>query len=204
MTQNAAVDTSSVRGPGRPRIADHDERILDAVATMVDEDQHITVSAVVEASGVSRAALYRRWSTMTELIATALDRGRASLQFDLTKNVKDALGDVIFAHIDRAVGREYTHKRFRKRIQLVMENPDLQEAYWQSHVHRRRKAMVEALATGIERGELRADLDVEAAIDAINGTFYYQMVARGSGLDDPATQRRCREAFDIVWRGMEA
>ena len=80
MTQNAAVDTSSVRGPGRPRIADHDERILDAVATMVDEDQHITVSAVVEASGVSRAALYRRWSTMTELIATALDRGRASLQ----------------------------------------------------------------------------------------------------------------------------
>lgn len=205
MTHNAThLDMPPHRGPGRPRVADHDERILDAVATMVDQDQPITVNAVVATSGVSRAALYRRWSSMTELIATALDRGRASVQFDLTKNIKAALIEDIFVRIGATVGRDYTHKRFRKRIQLVMENPDLQEAYWQSHVHRRRKAMVEALETGVARGELRADLDVEAAIDAINGTFYYQIVARGSGFSDPETLRRCREAFEIVWRGMEA
>lgn len=192
------------RGPGRPRTVSHDDRILEAVTGLVDRDEEITVNAVVKASGVSRAALYRRWSSMTELISMALDRGRASIKLDLTGRIKDAITDVIFGHVDRTIGQDYTQHRFRKRIQLVMQDPQLQEAYWQSHVHRRRTSMVEALQTGIERGELRPDLDIEAAIDAINGVFYYQIVARGSGLDHPVTMARCQEAFDIVWRGMEA
>ncbi|NWN87480.1 MAG: TetR/AcrR family transcriptional regulator [Micrococcaceae bacterium] len=206
MTEVATRSQRAVsRGPGRPRIANHDERILDAVTAMVDRDEDITVTAVVEASGVSRAALYRRWSSMTQLIATALDRGRAVVKFELDDHatVKDALVETIFDQLERAVGEDYSHKRFRKRLELVMRHPDVQEAYWASHVHRRRSSMVEALETGIERGELRADLDIDAAIDAINGMFYYQMVVRGTGLTDPDTHRRCREAFDIVWRGME-
>lgn len=73
---NQDQDTAR-RGPGRPRIPDHDERILEAVVAMVDRNEPITVNAVVAASGVSRAALYRRWSSMTQLVATALDRGRS-------------------------------------------------------------------------------------------------------------------------------
>lgn len=204
MTTTAHSQTATgQRGPGRPRIPDHDTKILDAVVAMVDRDEPITVSAVVEASGVSRAALYRRWTSMTELIATALDRGRAPITFDLTKPVKDAITEVLFEEIEATRGKNYTEKRFRKRIQLVMENPDLQEAYWQSHVHRRRRHMVETLKTGVARGELRSDLDVEAAIDAINGVFYYQSVVRGIALIDQESIQRCRAAFELLWRGME-
>nr|WP_277350817.1 TetR-like C-terminal domain-containing protein [Rhodococcus sp. HNM0569] len=108
----------------------------------------------------------------------------------------------MFADPDATRGRDYSERRFRKRIALVMENAELQRAYWSSHVRRRRRAMVHALHVGMERGELRADLDVDASIDAINGIFYYQLVARGTSLDDPDTVRRCRTAFEIVWRGM--
>ncbi|MTE24221.1 hypothetical protein [Microbacterium sp. ZXX196] len=38
--------------------------------------------------------------------------------------------------------------------------------------------------------------------DLINGVFSYQSVVRGSSLEDPATLRRCRAAFEIAWRGM--
>lgn len=199
-----AENTASPRGPGRPRIPDHDARILDAVVKMVDDGEPITVSAVVAASGVSRAALYRRWSSMTELIATALDRGRAPITFDLHQPVKAALAEVMLADPNRVRGEAYSEKRFRKRIQLVMENPALQEAYWQSHVHRRRRAMVTALEIGVARGELRPDLNIEAAIDALNGVYYYQSVVRGTSLADPATRQRCHDAFEITWRGMQA
>lgn len=192
------------RRPGRPRVADHDEKILDAVVAMVDRDEPITVNSVVEASGVSRAALYRRWSSMTELVATALDQGRSHITFDLTRPVKDCITEVLFGDVQRVRGENYSERRFRKRIQLVMANPELQEAYWQSHVHRRRTAITKALQMGIERGELRADLDIEAAIDGINGVFYYQIVVRGESLDHPETQRRCRAAFEVFWRGMQA
>ena len=198
------AQSTATRGPGRPRIADHDEKILDAVVAMVDRDEPITVNSVVEASGVSRAALYRRWSSMTELVATALDRGRSRITFDLTKPIKEAITEVMFVDVQRARGENYSDRRFRKRIQLVMASHDLQDAYWQSHVHRRRIAITEALQVGVERGELRADLDVEAAIDGINGVFYYQTVVRGESLENPETHRRCREAFEIFWRGMQA
>lgn len=49
----------------------------------------------------------------------------------------------------------------------------------------------------IERGELRVDLDIEAASDGFNGVFYYQTVVRGESFDNPETLRRCRESFEI-------
>ena len=110
--------------------------------------------------------------------------------------------ELLFGDIEATRGKTYTERRFRKRIALVMENPDLQKAYWTSHVQRRRRAMVRALQVAVDRGELRADLDVDAAIDAINGIFYYQSIARGANFDDPVTSARCRSAFEIVWRGM--
>src|SRR5699024_3444827 len=121
-------------------------------------------NTVVAVSGINRAAIYRRWDSLAQLIATALDRGRAQITFDLTKPIKEALTEVIFDEIDVARGKGYSDKRFRKRIQLVMENRELQEAYWESHVYHRRLTLMEAIRLGIARGELREDLDIEAAL----------------------------------------
>lgn len=191
------------RAPGRPRAEGHDERILDAVLGLIDRDEAVTVNAVVEASGVSRAALYRRWPRMVDLIAAALDRGRANLSLDLSGDIKEAIVVVMFGDQAAVRGTGYSERRFRKRLALVMANPDLQRAYWASHVRRRREGITLALRTAVARGVLRDDIDVESCIDAINGVFYYQSVVRGCGFDDPDAIRRCREAFEVVWRGME-
>ena len=96
----------------------------------------------------------------------------------------------------------YPEERFRQRIRLAMADRKLQKAYWTSHVSRRREPIENALRAGVETGELRADLDVEACFDLIAGVFYYQLVVRGDRVDDPATRARCRAALDVVWRGM--
>lgn len=189
------------RGPGRPRAEGHDERILDAALELLDRGEEITVARIVELSLVSRGAIYRRWPSMVDLIAAALDRGRESyaisLEGDLMENVLHAFGP-----LGSTARAPFSEERFRMRIRLAMSDPKLAQAYWRSHVSRRRPALAAVLTTGMARGELRADLDVDACIDLINGVFYYQLVVRGAPAGDADAARRCAEAVRVAWRGM--
>lgn len=197
MTAREALEGDRPR-PGRPRASGHDERIVDGVLALLERGEEITVARVVEASGVSRAAIYRRWPSMTELAAAALDRGREpyglSLEGDLLEN--------LLALLATPSGSRYSDDRLRMRLRLALTDPALARAYWSSHVARRRTEMVALLEAGIARGELRADLDVDAAIDLLVGVMYYQVVVRGVTLADPAALERCRSAIRIAWRGM--
>lgn len=197
------------RRPGRPRDEDMDRQIVAATLAIIDAGQDVTVSRVVTGSGVSRAALYRRWPSLTTLIAAALDVGRTvppeySDGADLREALIDGLGLGEGGVTSSIAASGYSEERFRQRIRLVMADRALQKAYWQSHVSRRRAPLLNALRAGITRGELRADLDVEACFDAIAGTAYYQIVVRGDRMDDPVVAARMRAAVDVIWRGMVA
>ena len=57
--------------------------------------------------------------------------------------------------VARACSREaYTQRRFRKRVEIVMIDRDVQMAYWRKHVSKRRQAEAKALQAGIDRGLL--------------------------------------------------
>ncbi|WDH77483.1 TetR/AcrR family transcriptional regulator [Microbacterium esteraromaticum] len=193
------------RRPGRPRIEEHDGRILHGALALIDAGKEVTVNAVVEASGVSRAALYRRWGRLTDLVAAALDHGRSSvidirLEGDLRQNIIDAY----FRSPRDIFSAQYSDRRFRMRMHLVMADRELQRTYWRSHVTHRRVGIERALRHGVEQGVLRPDLDIDSSIDLINGVFYYQGFVRGVPLGDADALGRCRSAFETAWRGMLA
>ncbi|MGW0044621.1 TetR/AcrR family transcriptional regulator [Rhodococcus sp. NPDC003348] len=197
----AGVQAPAARGPGRPRKGDIDGRILGATLALIDENETPTVARVAERSGVSRAALYRRWPSITALVAAAIDTGREQPEPIATDG---DLREAVLGSFDSAHTDGYPEERFRRRIRLSMENPELQKAYWHSHVSRRRVPLEDALRAGINRGILREDLDAEACFDLLAGVFYYQFVVRGDALDDGATRARCRAALEVAWRGMLA
>lgn len=193
------------RRPGRPRDEEIDGQIVAATLEIIDAGDDVTVSRVVVRSGVSRAALYRRWPSLTLLIAAALDVGREvppeyPADADLHEVLLAGLGLGADGVAPSAPG--YSEERFRQRIRLVMADRALQKTYWESHVSRRRVPLENALRAGVARGELRADLDVEACFDAIAGIAYYQLVVRGDRISDPAVVARLRSAIDVIWRGM--
>jgi hypothetical protein len=64
--------------------------------------------------------------------------------------------------------------------------------------------MEDLLRTGIERGLLRTDLDVEACFDLLAGVFYYQLVVRGVPFEDAGARARRRSALEVAWRGMQS
>lgn len=208
MTAVTTSAGSARRAPGRPRDEDLDGQIIAATLELVDAEQEVTVARVVAGSGVSRAALYRRWPSLTSLIAAALDVGRVvPPDVPLGGDLRTAVYGAMFGATDgaaavAAVG--YSEARFRQRIRLVMADRALQQAYWSSHVARRRVPMERALQAGIDQGVLRPDLDVAACFDAIAGAAYYQVVVRGDRMDSAETRLRLQAAFDVVWRGMLA
>jgi AcrR family transcriptional regulator len=192
------------RGRGRPRDEDLDDQILAAALALIDEGETVTVRQLVHRSGVSRAAIYRRWPSMTTLVAAALDVGRTvPPEIPLDGDLREAvMGALVGGRTVSVVG--YSEERFRQRIRLVMADRDLQRAYWASHVARRRVPLERAIAAGIERGILRAELDPATCFDLLAGVVYYQLVVRGDEMSDPVVWQRCQDAFEIAWRGMLA
>ena len=67
MTATLGQEAARRAGPGRPPEPGHDEKIMQATLRLIDQGKPVTVNAVVAGSGVSRAALYRRWGSLTEL-----------------------------------------------------------------------------------------------------------------------------------------
>ncbi len=191
------------RRPGRPRLADLEHRVLQSALALIDADEEVTVSKLVSTSGVSRAAIYRRWPSLTQLIAAALDEGRVvPPAIEVDKDLRDVFFETWLGPGALEDSGGYSESRFRQRIRLVMADRQLQRTYWETHVSKRRVPIEQALQAGINQGILREDLDVEASFDALAGVAYYQIVVRGDSLSDPAVQKRLERSFQTLWRGM--
>lgn len=193
------------RGPGRPRDAELDGRLIAATLHLIDTEKEVTVSRVLASSGVSRAGLYRRWPSLTALVAAALDVGRTvPPELPVGEDPLESILAMMAEDPLSVIPGMYSEARFRQRIRLVMSDRELQHIYWEEHVRHRRAPIERALAAASSRGELAADLDPVAAFDAIAGVAYYQIVVRGESLSDPETHERVTAALKLVWRGMRA
>ena len=75
--------------------------------------------------------------------------------------------------------------------------------FYENLVAPRRAIMAGVLRNGIARGELRRDLDVELAIDAITGPWVYRLLIAG-GDTDMALAIYPERLLDLVLPGMAA
>ncbi|MGP0223608.1 TetR/AcrR family transcriptional regulator [Paenarthrobacter sp. NCHU4564] len=198
MTDTVAV---AERRPGRPRDTSLESTVLSAtVELLLERDtRDVTISAITERSGVSRAALYRRWSSREELLAAALDSVRTAVGLkrgDTSLDTILASYEEASLEVDSRVGA-----LVKKRVAMGLEYDQLRALSWDRHVSRRREPVAEEIRRGIQSGELSPDVDVEAMIDLINGVYYYQMVVRGPEPSPEATRERLRNAVKLVWEG---
>ncbi|WP_104081997.1 TetR/AcrR family transcriptional regulator [Cryobacterium sp. Y11] len=201
VSSDASPGAAFHRRPGRPRDTSLDELVLAAtVELLLDKvGGSPSITAIVDRSGVSRAALYRRWGSREEIVAAALDSVRSPI---VVTETSDLLADLIATYTSYPDNDPTNFERLiRRRLVLGLEDPALQRIYWNAHVSRRRIPVAAALRRGIEAGLVRVDANVDVAIDLIAGAFYYQLVVRGDS-SSAASQLRVREAITMVWRGI--
>jgi AcrR family transcriptional regulator len=173
------------RGPGRPRSAQAHEAILRATLDLLAEHglEGLTVEAVAARAGVGKATVYRRWSTKQELAAAALE----TLRFP----VPPAMPGSTFREQFLAFGRERLQSARRTRYHRLMprllseaaDDPELHELCRSVLVDPARAIGAAMLQGAIARGEVRADVDVELAIDRLFGPLVYRLIITGGKLD---------------------
>jgi hypothetical protein len=75
-------------------------------------------------------------------------------------------------------------------------DPELAEALRSRWLSVRRAEAREILELGIERGELRGDLDLEVAVDVLYGPIYYRMLVGHAPLDEDFADALADHIFD--------
>lgn len=185
------------RGLGRPRSLELDEAILQAgLDQLAIGFDRMTMEAVAEQAGVSKATLYLRWSTKEDLVVAVVDRFVSDIAIPDTGTIE---GDLL--HLMRDAVRVY-----RGRAGLVMpgllsalaHNERLAETLRRRFLEPRRSALRTVIQRGMRRGELRQDIDYEVTLDFLGGPLFYRLLVTGGSLDD----RLVRGVVSVMLHGL--
>src|SRR4051812_4581390 len=161
--------------PGRPRSETAKRAILRASLDLLRRDglSGVTAEAVADRAKVSKATLYRWWPCAA---ATAMD----------------AFFEEVFAHLRSVATDDPLHDlraRLMQGTQLMAgelgdvlagliatthTDPRVAESFQQRYVEPGRDDLRRLLQRGVDSGALRADVDLELAIDVLSGAFFYR------------------------------
>ena len=187
------------RSPGRPRDARADRAILEATIELIAElgVYEFRTEDVAARAGVGKGAIYRRHRSKDELITAAVaalvdeeiavpDTG--STRADLLILMREAVA----LYRTSLAGR-----LMPKLLSAMAQKPHLARAIQDGFLAGRRGALSEVLRRGVERGDLRAELDVELALDVLAGPLFYRLLVTGGPLDDHLAEG----VADLILRG---
>jgi AcrR family transcriptional regulator len=173
---------------------------LAATAELVLErgDVGVSLDAVAERAGVSKATIYRWWPSKELLVLDALQEWVAA--GIVAPDTGSLRGDLLALVLSwrREIRRRPFGSVIAALIAEAQANPEFAESYHRCFFNPRREPVREALARAIARGEARDELDVEAAIDLVHGPLYHRLL-HGHG---PLTAAFARDVVDGALTGM--
>jgi AcrR family transcriptional regulator len=182
--------STTTRPPGRPRSAAAGEAIIAATLALLAEDGYraLTMERVRERSGVGKATIYRRYASKEELVRAAIVHLNSDIP--LPDDTGSLEGDYM-AVVETVLARAESTGALTLMPRLlgeVADDPDMHALFSAHLVEPRRRVVREVLRRAVERGEVRADADLDVAIDLIVGPMIYRVVIAGGDttkLGDP-------------------
>jgi AcrR family transcriptional regulator len=162
----------------RPRSGEIDSRILDAALAVLSREGYarMSIEAVAAEAGVSRPTVYLRYASKAALAAAAVAAFR---ERDLPARTGDARADLIaqLRHFRRGIERPYGVAMIGTVLAEEPHTPELIERFRERVVAPRRAELRAVLAAARNRGELRADADLDAAVSMLVGSYYASRLA---------------------------
>ena len=196
----SAQETPPGRRPGRPRSAEADQAIVAATLELLLEEGYrgLRMEAVVARSGVGKATLYRRFASKAELVASVVRRLNQGIAAPDTGSL---LGDwETLAGAVLAAAQTTQSAVFLPRLLAESAgDPELHRIFYENLVQPRRTALREVLERAVERGELRADIDLELVIDVLTGPVIYRLLLSAGDVEQLPTPR---ELLELLMRGL--
>jgi AcrR family transcriptional regulator len=199
MAGSRVVETRPRPRPGRPRSEESRTAVLRATSELLHEVglRAMTTEEIANRSGASKATIYKWWPNkyavaidafLSEMMAESRDPDTGSSRDDLTAVMRGLL------HF-------YTGPSGRVFAQLVGEaqaDPSIQQELRTNLVDSRRELFRTIWDRGVQRGQLRADLDPDAALDLVIGPALYRLMIGHA----PMSAEAADQLVDAAIRGL--
>ena len=186
---------------GRPRRTQADTAIVDAALELITEHGlgALTVESVAVRAGVGKATLYRRWPNKDALVLDAL----AHLNDALPPVQGDTLRERLVSLLSPMRCRPQAVRSMRLIPRVISHreaSPELYECFFERVIAPRRERFLVELRAAVEAGEIRSDVDLELAVNALVGPVLYQSLVIPDGHE--AAAKRPEALVDLVLSGL--
>ncbi|WP_091672289.1 TetR/AcrR family transcriptional regulator [Micromonospora auratinigra] len=135
----------------------------------------LSIEAVARRAGVSKTAVYRRWSSKLELVLETVVAAAGSKVPSLdTGSLRGDLG-LLFQVVEHALRHPLASQIIPDLLAEAARNPALDQALQQVLRTKQQEIGGRLVERAVRRGELPAGLDQDAAIDLIVGPLYWRL-----------------------------
>ena len=179
-TEPPATDTLSAASRGRPRDRGADDRILLAAFEQLVRVGYggLSMEAVAAEAGVAKTTVYRRYPTKRDLVVAALGEETPfpgvppdlPAHEALERFIRQAITMLIDSGAARILGSLLVEEQ---------REPGLLDVFRQRILGPRREMVLAMLQRGIERGEIRPDIDPLVVTEMVAGAVFGHHVILG-------------------------
>jgi AcrR family transcriptional regulator len=177
---------------GRPRSRSADARIFRAALKLVEAGgfQSVTMEAIAATADVARTTIYRRWPNKESVIMDAfLEEVGPTIAFPALPNARESV----------RLQMKLLAKAFRGKAGLLIRsllaeaqfNPELQTAFRERWIAKRRASAIAVIKAGIVSGELPSRINPDILLDVLYGGLYYRLLIGTGAISD--------DYVDSVW-----
>ncbi|MDU2065628.1 MAG: TetR/AcrR family transcriptional regulator [Sporomusaceae bacterium] len=170
---------------GRPRDAATEKAILAASYELLLEKgfSSVTVEKIAERAKVSKATIYKWWPNKAAVVMAGF------LSAAMSRLPVPDTGSVVEDTIIQAgnLARFLASREGQAINELIAEgqfDAKIAEEYRLRYFQPRRLESKRILERGVQRGELKKDLDLELCIDLIYGPLFYRLLITGEPVNE--------------------
>ncbi|WP_371664691.1 TetR/AcrR family transcriptional regulator [Streptomyces sp. NBC_00280] len=152
---------------GRPRSEAVQQAILDGVMRLLENGvalADVSVDRIARSAGVSKAAIYRRWSGKEDLFVDVMRAAEPAERTLPGTSMRDDLVVLLESLRQRSLLSRSSAILLNAHAQM-RSSPKIWAAYHSSVIIPRRDLGLQVLRRGQLNGELRTDVDLETVID---------------------------------------
>lgn len=163
-------------GAQDPRVERTHRLVLGATLKELSEAGYgaLTIDSIAERAGVARSTIYRHWPDKMALIRDAL--ATLNVQRDKKPDQDEASAlervETLLNHLTDVMADSIVSDCLPALIEAAEQNPEVAQ-FLHAYSFGRRQALVEALADGVEGGELPEDINPDLASLALSSPIIY-------------------------------